>query len=287
MQLEPRYEGPVILSIEGGPTALLEPVSRQRRRFERLVAGFGDTEWSTPSRCAGWTNRDVVAHLVSVNQFWTMSVEAGVAGAPTRMLAGFDPAATPPLLVASLGALSNAETLDRFVATNDAFVEALSRLDDDGWSALAETPPGLVPVRLLAQHALWDSWVHERDVLVPVGVDPAVEADEAAVCLRYAAAISPVLGLANGRDHLPDASVGGPGGGAFAVESSGPDERFTLTVGDSVALRDGLPDGPAPVLRGDAVVLTEALSLRLPMPADAPAEWLRMLGGIETAFDAR
>ena len=39
-------------------------------------------------------------------------------------------------------------------------------LDDAGWATVAEAPAGLIPVRLLALHALWDCWVHERDIVL-------------------------------------------------------------------------------------------------------------------------
>ncbi len=281
MRLAPRYDGPVVLAIDDTPDSQLVPVTRQRRRLQSMLAELTEAQWSHASRCDGWTARDVVVHLITVNEFWTMAVLAGTAGEPTRVLAGFDPAATPPLLVDTMRALSTSEVLDRFVSTNEAFLETLAGLGIDDWSTPAESPPGHVPIRLLAQHALWDSWVHERDVALPLGLAPAVEPDEVASCLRYVAALSPALAFAVG--------VGAGGGGAevLAVEATDPPVRFVLDVGESVTLRDSLLDADAPCLRGDAVELTEALSLRRPMDPDTPTEWMQILGGMEAAFDAR
>ena len=99
MKLTPRYDRPPIIEIAGAPDDQLAPVVRQRRRFEAMLADLGDDGWSAPSRCSGWTVHDVIAHLVGVNTFWEASVSAGAAGTPTRILTGFDPAATPPLMV--------------------------------------------------------------------------------------------------------------------------------------------------------------------------------------------
>ena len=33
-------------------------------RFYALAAGFSADEWSQPSLCDGWSNHDVLAHLV-------------------------------------------------------------------------------------------------------------------------------------------------------------------------------------------------------------------------------
>ncbi len=276
MQLAPRYHGPVILSIDDDPAVQLAPVTRQRRRFEALLGELSDEQWNAPSRCDGWSTRDVISHLVTVNGFWHASVQAGLGGTPTRFLAGFDPAATPPLLVSSMSAASTTEVFERFVASNRAFLDGLAALTDDQWSMPAEAPPGHVPIRLLAQHALWDSWAHERDVAIPLGIEPAVEDDEVISCLQYAAAVSPVLGIGVGRADT----------GVLSLAATDPETSFVLEVGECVRLRPGAIDAGTPCLRGNAVELTEALTLRAPMPSSTPAEWRAMLGGLETAFDA-
>jgi len=220
--------------------------------------------------------QDVVAHVVGVNGFWEMSVAAGLAGTPTRILAAFDPAATPPLLVDAMRDRSAAEILDQFVTSNTGFLDALAGLDESGWSMLAEAPPGHVTIRMLASHALWDSWIHERDIALALGLAPPVVADEVLSSLRYAAALSPAFLLTAGR----------PPGAVFAVEATEPGTSFTIEVGESVAVRDGSPGGAAPCLRGDSVALTEALSIRAPLPDSTPTEWAQLLGGLAAVFDS-
>jgi uncharacterized protein (TIGR03083 family) len=276
MRLTPRYDGPVILAIDDPPASQLLPLTRQRRRFERMLVALTDDQWAHASRCAAWSVRDVVAHLVGVNEFWNASVLAGLSGQPTRMLARFDPATTPPLLVDAMGSSSTTEMLDRFVSTNEALVSTLTALTAEEWSIPAESPAGHVPIRLLAQHALWDSWVHERDVAIPLGITSDAEPDEVTSCLRYASVVSPVLGIGLG---LADEAV-------LAVDARDPTVRFVLDVGESVAVRDESFDDVVPCLRGDAVELTETLSLRSPMSPTAPIEWQRVLGNLRTAFDA-
>ncbi len=276
MKLSPHYDGPIVLSIDGRPDDQGVAVGRQRRRLEALLAALDDDQWRAPSRCAGWTVQDVVAHLVGVNAFWEASVTAGLAGTPTRVLAAFDPAAHPPKMVEPMRVLTPPDVLDQFVASNDDFLGALAPLDDRGWSAVAESPVGHVSIRLLAQHALWDAWVHERDIAIPLGLAPAEEDDELASCLFYAAAVGPAI--TRGRD---DAFSGN-----LAAAATGPDIRFTLTVGESVAVRRDEAPPDVPCLRGNAVDLIEALSLRAPLPSEAPNEWHRLLHGLATMFDA-
>jgi uncharacterized protein (TIGR03083 family) len=275
MKISPRYDAPPIISIDGTPGDQLEPVMRQRRRLETMLVDLGDDAWRTPSRCEVWSVQDVVAHLVSVDGFWRASVLAGLGGTPTRFLDGFDPAATPALIVEGTRAQAPGEVLEQFVAANRAFLGVLADLDERGWAAPAESPAGHVPIRLLAHHALWDCWVHERDIALPLGRTPEVHPDEVRSCLRYVAALSPAFAI----------SSGGEFAGLFAVDASDPGVRFTLELGESVSVRDGAAPPGTPVLRGRAVDLIEALSIRAPLPSSAPPEWRALLSGLASVFD--
>lgn len=250
-------------------------VARQRRRLEALLAELSDGDWRSASRCDGWSVQDVVAHLVSVNGFWAASVSAGLAGTPTRMLAGFDPAAHPPIVIEPMRAQAPRAVFEQFVSSNDGFLGALAALDERGWATTAETPAGHVSIRLLAGHALWDAWVHERDITVPLGLASPDEPDEVESCLRYAAAVGPALTISEGN------ATSGP----LAVVATDPDVCFTIDVGESVVVRRDPPPADAPCLRGRAVDLIDALSVRAPLPDDAPAEWHRLVHRLATVFD--
>ncbi|MGO9560861.1 MAG: maleylpyruvate isomerase family mycothiol-dependent enzyme [Acidimicrobiales bacterium] len=269
----PRYDGPPILSIEGAPNDQLVPLVRQRRRMQAALQELNDEQWRSASRCAGWTVQDVAAHLVGVNTFWRASVMAGLAGAPTRLLVGFDPVATPGRMVDAMRSLDPLEVYDQLVSSNEAFLGAVDGLDDAGWCSIGESPPGHVPIRLLAQHALWDCWVHERDVMLPLGLTPVVEADEVCSALRYVAALVAVVADA----------LGSSPAGVFGVEG-GSGLSFLLEMSETIAVRNVEPPADAPCLRGNAVELLEALSLRQPLPESAPPEWRDLLGGLATAF---
>ena len=277
MQLTPRYGAQPVITLDGPPAAIAGPLIRQRRRLATALASFTDEQWSHPSRCAGWSNRDVIVHLDSTNTFWSMSIAAGVHGEPTRFLATFDPVASPAQLVAGSGDVSTGEVLARFVASTDALVGLCSSLDHAGWSAAAEAPPGHVSVSAVAHHALWDSWVHERDVLVPLGLAPEPEADEVAACLRYVAALGPALAL----------NRGAAGSGVLAIDATGPDVVVVVDIGEQVVVRAGAAGAPTAELRlaGDAVELLEALSVRRPLTQLIPAESAWMLRGLSDTFD--
>lgn len=275
-QIAPRYDSEPIVVLDGPPAGVLGPAVRQRERLLATVNSFSDDEWSHPSRCEGWTSRDVISHLDTTNGFWTASIAAGCRGEPSRFLATFDPVATPALLVDATASMSAAETLDRFAASTLALVEQLSALDADGWVATAEAPPGHIRVTDLVHHALWDSWVHERDILLPLGIEPERHDDEIAACLRYAIALSPAFALTNGETRT----------GSISLDVTGPTVAAAAVVDGVVTVRDGRLDGADVHLTGDAVDVLEALSIRAPLAAAVAADAAWMLNGLSTVFDA-
>lgn len=274
MQLKPRYGGTPIITLDGTPSDILAPVVRQRHRFAAAAAALTEEQWAAPSRCAGWSNRDVVIHLDSTNSFWAFSVAAGLRGEPTTFLATFDPVSSPAQLVAGAQHMSSQDVLAKFTASTAAFTASLESLSESEWSTLAEAPPGHISISALAHHALWDSWVHERDVLLPLGIAPAEETDEIAAALRYGAALGPGFAVSRSLGQT----------GCLAVESTAPDTAFVVDVSDHVHVRAGT--GTADLhLAGDGVELLEAFSIRRPLTQQVPANHQWLINGLAQIFD--
>jgi uncharacterized protein (TIGR03083 family) len=273
MQLSPRYGTEAVLVLDGSPGAVSAPAIRQRLRLVRTLESFSDEQWLLPSRCEGWTNRDVIVHLDSTNSFWFHSISSGIRGEPTRFLTTFDPVASPAQMVAR-DDTSPSDVLTSFQSSTDALVSLWSSLDDADWVALAEAPPGHISASAVTHHALWDSWVHERDVLLPLGIDPDEDADEIDRCLRYAAGLGPALARTRGMD----------GRGVLAVRGAEPEVAFTVDIGDTVVVRSGASSADL-TLEGRSVDLLEALSIRRPLDTVVPADHAWMLRGLSTTFD--
>lgn len=275
MKLTPRYDDPSFLRFEGPLDDPSGALLQQRRRLESILAKLDDGQWAAPSRCEGWSVRDVVSHLVDTNQFWAISITAARAGEPTRFLAAFDPVATPAEMVDGVRSLPWAAVLDRFVESNDALADSVAGLDDDAWSMLGEAPPGHVPLRGVALHALWDAWIHERDITLPLGLDPVEDADEIAGCLRYAVVISPAFAVAGGSTRQ----------GSIVVEATDPDVRVVVDVGEAILVHDGDAATDALHLTGSAVGLVEALSYRVPLQQPVADEHRWLFDGLAGVFD--
>jgi uncharacterized protein (TIGR03083 family) len=275
VKISPRYDGPSILELAAPAGDLSVPLLRQRRRFARTLAGLDDDQWAARSRCDAWAVRDVVAHLASVDGYWALSVASALRGEPTRVLDGFDPATVPEQLVDAARDQSTAEVLAAYEAGVEAFAAVVTGLDAAQWAMPTEAPPGHVPLHVMVRHALWDAWVHERDVLLPLGIPQAIEPDEVRASLEYAAALGPGLLALQGSSRP----------GVLAVVGTDPDTEVVVELGDVVTVGSGPVPADAVVLRGPTLELLEALSLRaaFPCPVEESDRW--MLEGLAVAFD--
>ena len=274
MKINPRYDGPAVLRFEPAPGDPSIPMLRQRRRLAALLATLDEGQWAAPSRCEGWACRDVVSHLTTVSSFWAVSITAGRSGEPTRYLAGFDPVATPAQMVEAAPAATASEQLDAFTASNESLATALGGIDARGRAQPAEAPPGHLSIDAVVLHALWDGWIHERDIALPLGLAPDEEPDEIAAGLRYAVGLGPALLAANGSTRT----------GRFAVRAENPGVDLVVEVRPEVVVRDAIGASSLPTIVGGAVELLESFSLRSSPPSlPGTDEW--MVEGLSVLFD--
>jgi uncharacterized protein (TIGR03083 family) len=252
------------------------PWRRHRARFGEALAALGDDEWTTRSRCTEWDVRGVVAHLVTVDQFWVFTMSMAQAGEePGKVLLHFDPSTSTNPMVGPLLELSNRELLDRYLAGTEVFTAAVAGFTPADWTKRGESPLGHLPARYLFGHAFWDSWLHERDALLPLGITPAIEPDEVRATTGFALLFA---GLQGG--VLDDALAVGPGPDA-PVDANlrfdeFPDAPLHLTVDRGVQVGRGDP-GSA-VAAGPAVDFVDAFTGRAStdaftgLPADLVAQ---------------
>ena len=273
MRIQPRFGSDPIIQLDGDPTAVRTPFVRQRRRLLETFAHLSEEDLAQPSRCDGWTVRDIAAHLAIVDTFWGYSISKGRKGEPSETLVDFDPVTTPAAMVASTSAMSAAETLTQLTASTERLLTLVEGLDDPTWMLPAEGPPGHIAISAVVHHALWDAWVHERDVMLPLGQTPPERDDEIIASLHYVSALGPAYAISQGKPHT----------GILGVRVSKPDAAFVVDIGESAVVRSG--EEPADLeLSNGAVELLEALSVRAPLPLALPAEHAWMVQGLTEAF---
>ncbi|HUW04454.1 MAG TPA: maleylpyruvate isomerase family mycothiol-dependent enzyme [Acidimicrobiales bacterium] len=276
MEIHPRYDVDPAIVVDCSIEEIAVPFLRQRRRLAALLHELSAVEWAAPSRCEGWSTQDVVGHVVSTDGFWGVSLESALDGAPTKLLVGFDPKATPAQIAAGAGPVDRGDLLARHAGGVDALCRAVESLTDDQWDLAAEAPPGHVSVRTMLHHALWDTWIHERDVVLPLGRAAVEEPDEIAACLRYVACLSPAFG-----QYTDPARTG-----SLVLDATDPQVRLVVEVGRSVSVRSvGSAAPDALELHGDAVELVEQLSVRMPFDHTIPTEHRWMVSSLAEVFE--
>ena len=112
---------------------------------------------------SGWSAHDVVRHLCDGNAI-------GIAASPDDrtldITASFDPRITPCRWLAASASKPPDATLGRFVATTgEALGIGRYRLAQ-GVRFNGRLPYGPMDWTVLVLHHFWDSWIHERDVLL-------------------------------------------------------------------------------------------------------------------------
>jgi uncharacterized protein (TIGR03083 family) len=186
--------------VEVDPGAMLRAFARHRRRFADAVVSLDDEALAHPTRCTEWSVADVLRHCCDVDEWF----RAGAAGEPTAFHdPSFDAITTPHERVVAQRASSDADARDRFVASSYAVASDVEASGSDRWSAHAVSPIerlfenvgvsiGPVPWWLATEHHFLDSFVHERDVLIPRGVEPPQIGDETVPLLAHILALAGV-----------------------------------------------------------------------------------------------
>lgn len=141
--------------------AVRDAVAAERCRLADHVADLTDEQWATPSLCAAWTVRDVVAHLTTT----------------TRMT-------VPRLLRAAVRARGNFDRMEVDLAAERAAAyttaELVAQLRDSAGST--RRTPGSAPM-----DPLMDLVIHGQDVARPLGRRYLSPPQVVSACLAYVA----------------------------------------------------------------------------------------------------
>jgi hypothetical protein len=121
---------------------------------------------------------------------------------------------------------------------------------------------------VLLLHSFWDSWIHERDVLLARGEEHPTDGAATAYATAYGLFIAAVVASMFGDQVREKLTLGGDGGGVFEVDGRG---GVTFTV---------LPvtgTGPRAAEVADALAGREPLAAALPgLPGPSRAALSRM-----------
>lgn len=174
--------------------ASVATLAGQRRRLASTVEGLSTDELASPSRCAGWSVADVLRHLV-----WVDRIMRRIWSGDESVAEGFDPRTTPNAAVQDDRAVPDEDVRERYLASTDTMLTDLESSDPRRLGQPSLSPAGRVPWWMSVVHVGWDSSIHERDVLLPLGRGVERSDGETELCLAYSLALTSFFA---GRDPL-------------------------------------------------------------------------------------
>ena len=141
----------------------------ERERLGRTIQYTPPAVWDAESVCAGWRNRDIVAHLAAQD---TAAAQL-LAGEPAAEFDAFRQANDGDLWVNGFNEWAvevRADVPTRQLIADwgkavEAFLVLAARLSDDEWtSKKVEWVAGEIGVRYLVQSRIIEWWFHQEDI---------------------------------------------------------------------------------------------------------------------------
>ena len=221
-------------------TEIIENLDRCWASAGSLASRLTVGEWAAQSLCPDWTVQGVFAHLTAIEEVLLGWWPTGASDPP--------PFAAIPGIHAELSGAPTATVIDRFDAVVDRRRAELATIDDGGFATPCMTPVGPATYGRFMAIRVFDCWIHERDVRVPLGLSGDDGGPSAEMALDE---VRGSLGYIVGK------KIGLPDGMGIAFELTGPVEAQLLARVDG---RAGLVDQLA---EPDVTVTTDSLTFML------------------------
>ncbi|WP_327087133.1 maleylpyruvate isomerase family mycothiol-dependent enzyme [Nonomuraea sp. NBC_01738] len=141
-------------------------------RLDAFFTGLGEQDWARPTRCAGWSVRDVLGHLAGEELYNHAALDGTVKEFGARLAAegitGFNE--FNQWCVTERRAVPVEDVLAEWRAKNG---ETRRRMRELGWDGTQETMVGPYPNAHQAYHYDSEYATHADDIGVPVGDEEA------------------------------------------------------------------------------------------------------------------
>ena len=247
----------------------------QRTRLFATARTLDAGAWEQPSRCSAWSAHQLLIHLLGA----TGATRTTLTGEREVFAGGFDPNSGPASFVDLRAGEPVTRTLDDLEAENVATADAIEAL-----RGVTPTPTrtavwgAQVDWRLFLTHMFWDAWMHERDLLLPLGRPVATPDPEARLAAAYGLHS---VGIMNGLTGNPidvTLHLDGTGAGTYSVTAENADVRVTVA-----------PPTPGAMPVGDVLVVSDAIAGRPPALGDvldAPSDVVDALGRLAGFLNA-
>jgi uncharacterized protein (TIGR03084 family) len=148
---------------------LAEDLTTLDAELQRDLAGLSDTHGQVESLCPGWTVRDVVVHLV-VGDALALRALSGEDCFPEKTADEEVLAKESLERVAAFGPVSLGMAVDRLVSGRRVLLEAIADIPETDRRERVPWVAGSVSRLALVQSRLMETWVHGRDLRLPLGL---------------------------------------------------------------------------------------------------------------------
>jgi uncharacterized protein (TIGR03083 family) len=209
-------------------------------RLDRFFTTAGADEWAKPSRCAGWSVRDLLAHLAASEDY----NQACLDGTVQQFLADMgakgatDLASANEIGIRSLDDRTPEGILETWKTRSTQNREAFRARDGGD----VDSSVGAYPARWQAFHLAFELATHADDVSVPVTTDEAVPRN----------AWQARFGRFAIKELKPDLTIEADGGRTHVkgegVDIQLPDEQFVQAVAARLPVDSGIDEEVASVL---------------------------------------
>ncbi len=218
-------------------TILTDNLAEVFASFGAVLERLTTEQWAAQSSCPAWTMHGVAVHVTAIETVltgWRPGDES--------------PFARMPAVAADLSALSPADLLARYRSVTAARSTELRSMTDEQFDAPSVTPVGPGTYGRFMAIRVFDVWVHERDIRVPLGLPgddggPTAEMALDEVHSSIGFIVGKKIGLADGL--------------GIAFDLTGPVRRRLLAKVDGRATR--VDELPAP----DVTLTTDSLTFVL------------------------
>jgi uncharacterized protein (TIGR03083 family) len=232
--------------LDAGAGAIRDVMATQRARLSRLFGGLSPAQWTAPSRCDAWTVHDVARHIADVANIAVTQYRHEPSPFPS---AGFDPRDSP---VRWLRASANATPNDTIRAFERLGVDEAAAIEDRierGDHDEIDGPYGLVAWPVFALHVLWDTWLHERDIVGPLRLPYDVPPLETRCVVLYGLLVAATPAAMAALPVETTVALDGEDGATFEIQYP---DRVVVAVSD----------GQAGALHGDLLPTLDSLAGR-------------------------
>jgi len=183
-----------------------------------LIEGLSNEQWRAQSLCPAWSVHGVIVHTVSIESVlldW-------------RPESGDNPFVAMPAIIAELTAMEPKELVARYHQVAGRRLFQLEAMSDAEFDAPSFTPVGQATYGRFMAVRVFDLWVHERDITVPLrlstndrGIAAEMSLDEVQGSIGY----------------IAGKKIGVPDGKSIAFHISGPVTRQIFVKVDGRAAR--------------------------------------------------